>query len=62
MALELNKVREAANQLRVSEKTMWAWIARKQIGVYRIGGSVRISQQEIDRLLAEGHEPASGAR
>jgi excisionase family DNA binding protein len=62
MPIELLRVPEAAGQLRLNQKTLWAWIARHQIGVYRIGGSVRISQAEVDRILAEGHEPARGAR
>jgi excisionase family DNA binding protein len=55
---KLLKVPEVAEQLNLSPKTIWMWIARKEIGVHRIGGSVRIAQSELDRILAEGEQPA----
>lgn len=60
--VKLMKVPEAAAALSLSPKCMWAWIARKEIGVHRIGRNVRISHAEVERILAEGYEPARGVR
>jgi excisionase family DNA binding protein len=58
---KLNKVPEAAKKLALSEKTIWAWIGARRIGVHRIGRSVRISESEIQRILTEGFTPALAA-
>lgn len=58
MAERLLKVPEAAAALAVSPKTIWAWRAQRRIAVVTIGAAVRISQGEIDRLIAEGTVPA----
>lgn len=55
---KLYRVKEAAPELSVSEKTLWTWIYKRQIGFVRIGRSVRIPQSEIDRLLEENFTPA----
>jgi excisionase family DNA binding protein len=55
----LNKVPEVAEKLSISEKTVWAWIGAHRLGVYRIGRSVRVSDSEIQRILAAGFMPAS---
>jgi excisionase family DNA binding protein len=54
---ELNKVRKFAEQLGISEKTAWAWIAQRRVDVVRLGRSVRVPQSSIDRLIAEGFTP-----
>jgi excisionase family DNA binding protein len=56
-------VREAAEQLGLSPKTIRDWIYTRRIEFLRIGGrAVRISQAEIDRLLDEGRVPARRSR
>lgn len=61
MAKQLYRVPEAAEKWNVSPKTVWNWIAQGMIGVIRLGRAVRISQQEIDRLIEEGSCPARRA-
>jgi excisionase family DNA binding protein len=56
----LNRVPQAAEKLTVSPKTLWAWIGSRKIGVHRVGRAVRISESEIERILAEGFTPARG--
>jgi excisionase family DNA binding protein len=51
-------IKEAAAALSLSPKTLWAWRARRQIGIIQLGRGVRISQSEIDRIIAEGSVPA----
>jgi excisionase family DNA binding protein len=52
-------IKEAAAALSLSPKTLWAWRARRQIGIVQVGRrSVRVDQSEIDRILAEGTVPA----
>jgi excisionase family DNA binding protein len=58
---ELNKVRNFAEKLNISDKTAWAWIAQRRVGVVRLGRAVRVPQEEIDRLIEEGFTPAREA-
>lgn len=52
-------MREAAEMLSVSEKLIWKKIAlRDGLDVVRIGRSVRILKESIDRLIEEGTTPA----
>jgi len=55
---KLLTLKEAAVALSLSEKTLWAWRARRQIGIVHIGRSVRIPEAEIERIIAEGSVPA----
>lgn len=48
---EFYSVKDVADKLKVSERTVWRWIADKRLMVIRIGGVVRISISEIDKLL-----------
>ena len=45
------KVKEVAKILNLSEATIRAWILRKEIKYIKIGKSVRITQEEVDRLM-----------
>jgi excisionase family DNA binding protein len=52
-------VPEAAAELTISDKTLWAWIYSRRITVTRVGGHcVRIPAAEITRLVSEGTIPA----
>jgi excisionase family DNA binding protein len=55
---KLLKVPEAAEQLNMSQKAIWAMIYRREIDVVRIGRSVRIPLTAIDRLVERGTVPA----
>jgi len=56
---KLLKVPEAAEQLNMSQKAIWAMIYRREIDVVRIGRSVRIPLTAIDRLVELGTVPAA---
>lgn len=43
-------VKEAAEIFSVSKRTVFRWIKSGEIKAVKIGGSVRISEDEIDRL------------
>ncbi len=59
MAEKLLTVRESASQLRLSERTIWAWIyERKNLDVVRLGRAIRIKQSSIDLLIERGTTPA----
>jgi excisionase family DNA binding protein len=55
-------IRETAESLNLSQPTIRAWVARRKIGVIRLGRSVRIPATEIERLLSENTVPARSAR
>ncbi|MCH7870466.1 MAG: helix-turn-helix domain-containing protein [Planctomycetes bacterium] len=50
-------VREVAERLRVSVRTVWTLIARGSLRPTRIGRCVRIQPAELERLLADGSRP-----
>ena len=50
-------VPEAARILGWSVHTVRAWVARRKIGYYKIGRSVRIPDAEIRKLLEAGYVP-----
>ena len=51
-------VKQAAELLAVSPKTIRDWVWQRRIEFIRLNGrAIRISQAEIDRLLDEGRVP-----
>lgn len=54
----LNSLPAAAESLGVSIKTLRGWIYRRQIDFVKIGRSVRISDETINRLIERGTRPA----
>ena len=46
-------VRQLADFLVVSERTVRRWIADRQLKVVRLGRSVRISKTELDHFVRE---------
>ena len=42
--------KEIAKMFKVSERTVKKWIADGDMKVVRVGGTVRISEEEINRL------------
>ena len=51
--MNLKTVREAAQQLSMSELTIRKLIANKRISYSKIGKSVRVPESEITRLISE---------
>ncbi len=59
MAKRLLTVKQAAEELGLSDRTIWAWVYAKKLGVVRLGRSVRIPQTSIDELIETGTIPAA---
>ena len=51
-------VGEAAEQLGLSPKTVWAWVYSRRLGFVRLGRSVRIPQATIEEFIEAGSIPA----
>jgi excisionase family DNA binding protein len=54
----LLKVPEAAMRMNISCKTAWKMVYGRKIDVVRIGRSVRIPEESIDKLIDDGTTPA----
>jgi len=54
MAAKLLTVKQSAEQLGLSARTVWAWIYSRKLGVVRLGRAVRIPQTAIDELIEAG--------
>lgn len=52
------KVPEAASRLKLSVKTIWKMVYARKFDVVRIGRSVRIKEESIDKLIDDGTLPA----
>jgi excisionase family DNA binding protein len=62
MEIKYLRVEQAAAALDLSVACLRAWIARRKIGIVRLGRSIRIPYTEIERLVAEGSVPAKELR
>lgn len=58
MAVKLLTVKQSAEQLGLSARTVWAWVYARKLGVVRLGRAVRIPQTSIDELIEAGSVPA----
>jgi excisionase family DNA binding protein len=54
--MELMTVEEVAAKLRVSTKTIRRWCADGQIKALRVGRQWRVTQDALDKFLAESQE------
>jgi len=54
---ELLTIREVAREIKQAEVTLRQKIARREIGVVRIGRSVRIPRAELKRIIERGYIP-----
>ena len=62
MNFKLLNVAETAEALRIKPATVRAWVLRRKINSFRVGRAVRISAEEIDRVLHDGLRPAIGSQ
>jgi excisionase family DNA binding protein len=58
MPAKLLTVKQSAEQLGLSPRTVWAWIYERKIEIVRLGRAVRIQQSAIDGLIDSGTIPA----
>jgi excisionase family DNA binding protein len=54
----LLKVPEAASRLNISEKTTWKMVYARRVDVVRIGLSVRIPEEAVEKLIDNSTTPA----
>ena len=59
---KLLTVDEAAQKLGVKVPTIRTWILNRCIEFIRVGGLVKISNCEIERIIEEGRQPRSARR
>lgn len=62
MAQRLLTVKQAADEMGLSARTIWAWVYARKLGVVRLGRAVRIPQTAIDELIEFGTVPAKAER
>jgi excisionase family DNA binding protein len=62
MAQRLLTVKQAADEMGLSARTIWAWVYARKIGVVRLGRAVRVPQKAIDDLIEFGTVPAKVER
>ena len=61
MSNKLFSVEQAADAWSIKPATVRAWVLSRKITSYRLGRAVRISEEEIERVLHEGLRPAKKA-
>jgi len=58
---KLLPIRQSAERLGIKEKTLRFWIWQRKIEFVKIGRSVKISEEVIERIIERGTVPAKGA-
>ncbi len=48
---EVHTVREVADKLKVSERTVYSWIYSGRMQALKVGRAVRIKNSEVQRML-----------
>lgn len=56
--IRLLTVPEAADRMHISEKATWKMVYGRKVAVVRIGRSVRIKEDSIDKLIDDGTTPS----
>lgn len=59
---ELVDVKQAAALLGLKVSTIRAWLAQRRLSYVRCGRAIRISQEALDRFIAENTVSAQEAR
>jgi excisionase family DNA binding protein len=60
--VKLNTLPQAAEQLGVTVNCLRSWIYRRAVSYVKVGRGVRISDDEIQSLIARGSVPAIKSR
>jgi excisionase family DNA binding protein len=53
-------VSEAAAELTVAPRTLRGWIKQGAVPVVRMGGTLRIRREDVDRILRDGLDLSTG--
>lgn len=54
------RVREAAERLGLRESTIRKMISKRQLAIVRIGRTVTIPEEQIERIVQEGFQSGAG--
>ena len=52
--VEVLTVKEVAKLLNISEKTLYKWIKENRVKAVRMGALLRITKDEVDKILERG--------
>ena len=52
---ELLTIDEVAERLKVSTKTVRRWIERGELRIYRLGGQIRVSEEDLLAFLNKNY-------
>jgi excisionase family DNA binding protein len=44
-------LREVAEKLRVSRRTVYRWVQAKELPAYKLGGEFRVTERDLERFL-----------
>jgi excisionase family DNA binding protein len=44
-------LREVAEKLRVSRRTVYRWVQARELPAYKLGGEFRITERDLERFL-----------
>jgi excisionase family DNA binding protein len=44
-------LREVAEKLRVSRRTVYRWVQAKELPAYKLGGEFRITERDLEKFL-----------
>lgn len=59
MGDQILTVKEVADYLKVNERTVYRMATAKKIPAFKVGGSWRIKQTELEKWIQEQHDQAS---
>ena len=59
MTDQILTVKEVADYLKVNERTVYRMATAKKIPAFKVGGSWRIKQAELEKWIQEQHDQAS---
>jgi excisionase family DNA binding protein len=54
----LLRIAQVAERLSLKPSTIRAWVLLRKIAYVKIGGAVRISEAEVERIIRDGMVPA----
>ena len=55
---QLLTIHEASARLGLRESTLRKWVLQKRISYFKLGRSIRVSAQVVEKMIAEGYREA----
>jgi excisionase family DNA binding protein len=60
--VRLKTLRQVADQLNLSIHTIRAWVAQRRLRYVKLGRSVRVPEEEVERVIQRGDVPTRPSR